>query len=140
MAIACTLTSPMVLWSLGLSPRWTLEVHLIAFGLALRLLVMAAALSRRARDAVWVGIFGGSLSSIFAQILLHTPHDNANVAAVFSTYGPLGAGLYRLDELTTWWPYALSVVDALFYGALAFFAFRYVTRLQPWATRRASRG
>lgn len=132
LVIASLLLSPMTLWSLGLTPRWMLEVHIIAFGLALRLLVMAASFARRAREIVWVGLYSGILSSLGAQILLHSPHAKANVAAAFSAYGALGSRLYQLDEVTRWWPYTLTLADGLFYGLLALLIFRYVTRLQPW--------
>jgi hypothetical protein len=132
-ALTGVLVAPVVLWSLGLNPRWTIELHLIVFGIAVRLSIMASALAKRPRDVFWVGAFGGTMSSLIAQIMLHRPHDRANLAAVFSTYGAIGARMYQLDEITHWWPFVVSLGDGLVFGVLAIFAFRYVNRLQTWS-------
>ena len=132
MTMAGILSAPVTLWSIGLSPHWILEVHLVALGMVLRLLVMAASLGRSAKEVAWVGLYGGALSSLFTQILLHSPQNKANVAAAFSAYGSLGARLYQLNEVTRWWPYAISLGDAFVYGVIAILAFHYVKRIRTW--------
>lgn len=138
LAASLVLVCPMIVWSLGLAPpTWMWEIHLLAIGLALRILFMAGALSGRAREMLWVGGFSGILSSICGQLLLHSPHDRANLAASFLSYGPLGAKLYQLDEIVHWWPYAISVGNGFLYAGIGLAIFRIVqTRYQPWSLER----
>ncbi len=125
-AMAFALTSPMLVWSLGVPPHWMWEVHLLAFSAALRFLFLAATVSRQARETAAVGGFAAAMASLGSQILLHSPHDQANLAAVFLTYGTLGGQLYRLEATALWWPYAITLGDAAAYALVALLVHRWV--------------
>ena len=70
LTIAAILTVPIALWSVGLNPDWMLEVHLLACGVVVRLLVMSASLSRSVQEVAGVGLYGGGIGSLSAQIVL----------------------------------------------------------------------
>ncbi len=128
LAIAGLLSAPMALWSVGLSRHWMLELHLIALGIILRLLVAAASLAGKIRDVLWVGVFGGAMGSLFSQVLLHRMSARSGIAAVFD-YGSLGVHLYQANASHRWFPFALSLVDTAFYSLLAVIAFYSTRRL-----------
>ncbi|MCL4520495.1 MAG: hypothetical protein M1415_02725 [Firmicutes bacterium] len=130
LTIAAILTVPIALWSVGLNPDWMLEVHLLACGVVVRLLVMSASLSRSVQEVAGVGLYGGGIGSLSAQIVLLSRYHYVDAARAFARNGALGTRLYEFDQASRWGPYAIALGDALLYGLIAVLAFYYVRRIR----------
>lgn len=111
------LSLPMILWTTGLNATMMMVIHISGFLLILRLLFLAATVAESVADVMWVGGYSGLTGSLVSQLLLHLPTASAGVAVAFASYGHIGASMYRLDELTPWWPFLLTLWSG---GAYAF--------------------
>lgn len=121
------LTAPTLLWLAGIAPAAIIVLHLTAFALTVRLLLLTSVMSQRRLDVSLVGAFSGLIGSLMSQILLHTATASASLAVAFSGYGQLGAHLYQWEVLSPWWPYVVVAWSGLAYatvGWLASFAAR----------------
>lgn len=127
------LAMPNFLWLTGLPPQLLGLLHLAVFGLLVRLLFLCATIADNASDVVWVGTYAGAIGGLVNQLILHSPQASTRIAGALDPYGILASGIWRLDETTLWWPFALALADAIFYGAVAYALFRLAqTRRQGW--------
>lgn len=101
---AVLLTGPTALWAAGVNAAVLGVVTLSSYVLTARLLMVAASGARQSQDVVLVGGFAGLIGGLSSELIMQVPHLSASLAVAFSSYGELGAQLYRLDVLTVWWP------------------------------------
>lgn len=118
-----TLSLPMLLWSVGLSASALAMLHFCAFLMTIRLLFLAATITTRDRDILWIGGIAGVIGALTSQIVLHWPGTSTNLALAFGAYGSLGARIFRLDVFTWWWPFLITLWSGALYALVGILVF-----------------
>lgn len=117
------LSLPILLWGLGLSSSTVAMLHFCAFLIASRILFLAATVTPRNTDLIWMGGVAGVIGALSSQIVLHWPGATANLAMAFGAYGKFGAAMFRLDVFTWWWPYFITLWSGAIYAGVGLLMF-----------------
>lgn len=115
---AFLIMAPMSAWLAGAGPTVMLVINAAALVLTIRLYAVAAGIAESRKPLFLVGLFSGILGSLSVELLLHI-RGAADLATAFSAYASLNAELYRLDVMSTWWPFVFIALSGLFYSGLA---------------------
>ena len=117
------LSLPILLWGVGLSAATLAMLHFCAFLMASRILFLAASVTPRDTDILWMGGIAGVIGALCSQILLHWPGYSASLATAFGAYGSLGAAVFRLDVFTWWWPFFITFWSGAVYAVVGILMF-----------------
>ncbi len=124
------LSLPTLCWALGAGPQATVVLHTTTVVVATALFYLTGRLGDYSqRDALWTGGFAGFIGSASAQFLIHASAVTAPLGTAFTSYGPFGPALYRMDNLSPWWPYAWILWSTAVYAL-------WGAAVWSWAKRR----